>query len=145
MIKPYFALSHTARKIWPADEELFLERLRLMNPDGKKITSLLEEPDSGDPHIERVFGYLTRFTNGLDEGDARTFLKFVTGIEVLDEKTLITIQFNGVTDPERMVPTAHSCGNVLTLTKYFFTYDHFEEIFKKVIKLRVMSFGISFP
>ena len=35
--KPNFALSHIARKIWPADEELFLERLRLMKPDRKKI------------------------------------------------------------------------------------------------------------
>lgn len=131
--KPYFALCHVARKIWPADEDLFLERLRLMKPDGKKITTLLKEPDSSDPHIERVFSFLTRFTNGLDEGDARTFLKFVTGIEVLDENRLITVQFNGVTDPERMVPTAHSCGNVLTLSKYFLAYNHFENIFKKVI------------
>ena len=56
-----------------------------MKPYGKKITTLLKEPDSGDPHIEHVFSFLTRFTNGLDEVDARTFLKFVTGIEVLDE------------------------------------------------------------
>ena len=134
LTKPYFALVHMARDLWPADEEIFEERLKSLRPDGKKLVPLLTDTGfDDDPHAERVFGFLKRFVGGLNEERAKVFLRFVTGIEVFNEHSKISVQFNGVTDIEKMAPTVHPCGNTLTLSKYFFTYIHLEEIFLKVI------------
>ena len=135
IIKPYFALSHLKRKFWPTGEQRFLQWLERLKPNGEKVSLILKTPEDIDldPHVDRVFGFLKRFVAGLNQIRSKTFLRFVTGIEVIEPFTKISVQFNGVTDLEKMAPMVHPCGNNLTISKYFFTYEHLEEIFTRVI------------
>ena len=134
IVKPYFALVHMAQKIWLANEEKFKNQIKKLRPDRKKLVLLLTDTGfDANPHTERVFSYLKRFVGGLNDEKAKVFLRFVTGIEVFNENSKISVQFNGVMDEEKRAPMVHPCGNSLTLSKYFFTYSHLEEIFTRVI------------
>ena len=133
IMKPYFSLVHISRSIWSGDESLFQQRLKALQPDGKKLVEILcQLDDEADPHKERVFDFTKRFLGDLRENKASTFLRFVKGFEMVTDytkKNLNSIQWCHWSGKKWL----QSLWKCLSCLKYFFTYDHFEEILNKVL------------
>ena len=88
IMKPYFSLVHISRSIQSGDESLFQQRLKALQPDGKKLVEILcQLDDEADPHKERVFDFTKRFLGDLRENKASTFLRFVKGFEMVTDYT----------------------------------------------------------
>jgi len=68
IMKPYFFLKHISRKVWPANERIFRERLKkALKPNGQKLLKSITHEDNGNPHEKRVLDYLKRFVVGLND------------------------------------------------------------------------------
>ena len=57
---------------------------------------------------KKVYGYVERYIHSLSVGNAATFMKYVSGAEMM--QTLIFVTFNGNTSREMMILTPHICS-----------------------------------
>ena len=136
MIKPFFNVHFIRRNFLAVTENEFINLMKSRKPDGKRISECLYKLSSGiehSAHEDRVYDFVMRLVRGFSVREAEIFLKFSTGQEVLCEGTRIGVQFNGVTDGEQMVPRACTCGNIVTLSRYFFSYEHLERLIFQLI------------
>lgn len=84
-------------------------------PTNKKVLKLFKDNASNDAE-RATFGYLRKFVKSLNESDLKTFLRFLTGADVLCPTALknIEIMYTKVDGVGRTI-VAHTCGPMLEL------------------------------
>ncbi|XP_068698741.1 uncharacterized protein [Montipora foliosa] len=93
-----------------------------LEPTNKKVLNMLQATPKNN--AERAsLDYLKRFVRGMDQGQLKSFLRYVTGADVLCVPSII-VQFTTVDGLARR-PIAHTCGALLELPA---TYDSFPEL-----------------
>ena len=99
-----------------------LEVYKRVEPTNKKVLNLLNVVPR--TNSERAsLDYLKRFIRGLDQSQLESFLRYVTGSDVICVRS-INIQFSTLDGLARR-PVAHTCGAVLELPS---TYNSFSRI-----------------
>ena len=79
------------------------------------------DDDFAQVHEERVAGYLQMFLTSLSQEDLMVFLCFISGAEIMPAS--IIVEFNGESNEEQMIPTAHTCATSIHLSRFFLTYE----------------------
>lgn len=82
-------------------------------------------------HEERFAGFLQMFLTSLPEVNLMVFLRFVSGAEIMPGS--IIVEFNGESNQEQMIPTAHTCATSIHLSRFFLTYESLATNLKNLI------------
>ena len=101
-------------------------------PTTSGVLSLIETDDNLRPEEDVTFYYLRDFIRGLGEDDLQSFLRFVTGQDILPQKP-IRVMFNRLQGVSRR-PIAHTCRNSLELSLCYETIQEFSREFKAILK-----------
>ena len=100
-------------------------------PTTEKIASMLSA-NCADREEERVFSFLRRYVGSLNQVDAVTFLRWITGSETITVNT-IKVEFHKSSE-EEPYPRAHVCGAILDISsRGYNTYQKFQQIMNSVI------------
>ena len=81
---------------------------------------------------EKVYGYVERYIQSLSVENAATFMKYVSGAEMM--QTLIFVTFNGNTSREMMIPTAHTCSVELEVSRFYFSFEQFKDSMDNILR-----------
>ena len=101
-------------------------------PTLEKIASMLSA-NSADREEKRVFSFLRRYVRTLNQVDAVTFLRWITGSETLTVNTIVQVEFHKSSE-EEPYPRAHVCGAILDISsRGYNTYQKFQQIMNSVI------------
>eukprot|EP00794_Sanderia_malayensis_P021313 gene21313-23386_t len=143
IIKPYYYLQairipieKIASKLFgePTEEE-FTTMLNSLVPTGVEVVSKLKfkysDNDTQYALEERVAGFLQTFLVSLGRNDIMSFVRFVSGCEILPAS--IQVEFNGESNEEMMIPSAHTCSISLHISRYFLTYQSLQSVFKNLL------------
>eukprot|EP00794_Sanderia_malayensis_P007518 gene7518-8351_t len=143
IIKPYYYLQairipieKIASKLFgePTEEE-FTTMLNSLVPAGVEVVSKLKfkysDNDTQYALEERVAGFLQTFLVSLGRNDIMSFVRFVSGCEILPAS--IQVEFNGESNEEMMIPSAHTCSISLHISRYFLTYQSLQSVFKNLL------------
>eukprot|EP00794_Sanderia_malayensis_P004921 gene4921-5568_t len=143
LVKPFFYLQNMRDPIAAAALKLigkpkesdFCHLLQSLMPNGLQVVAKLSLNLSDDAELQalesRVADYLQTFLVSLNQTDAATFLRFVSGSEIL--QATIRVEFNGEINEERMVPKANTCSCSLHISRYFLTFQSLSEIMKRLL------------
>lgn len=145
LVRPFFYLEairapiiETAAKMFgETKEDEFRALLKSLVPTGVEVVSRLRFKYSGDdnqwrvPMEERVADFLQTFLVSLNQRDLLSFVRFVSGCEILPQSILV--EFNSESNEEMMAPSAHTCSVSLHVSRYFLTYQSLESIFKNLL------------
>ena len=115
--------------------KLYQER----KPTPKKVVQLLDASPASDAE-KCCFDHLKRYLKSL-EGNISTFLRFVTGSDILNCST-IKVTFSNLDGLSRR-PVAHTCGPVLELPSTYQSYNELVEEFSFILSDKCsLSFNI---
>ena len=115
----------------------FRAMLQRMVPTGMQVVANLHINYSRDEDgtlkalEERLPDYLQTFLVSLGKDQLTTFIRFVSGCEILPERILV--EFNSEMAEELMIPTAHTCSVSLHLSRYFLTYQSFSSVMQNLL------------
>ena len=141
-VKPYHmlqfirkgALSITS-KFEKCSEQEFLSYIEKQKPKGSDIVKILKPSYSEDLNYkfaeETVVTFLEDFLEDLNHEDASTFMKYVSGCEMMRDN--VRVEFNSETNVEMMVPKAGTCGVSLNLSRFFINQNQFSEIMSNLL------------
>ena len=118
------------------DEDSLKNYLAKLKCTGPNIANIVDPPTfSSDPVMaemeKKVYEYLQRYLQGLCSQKSEDLLRFVTGHEVITGR--ITVEFNGNSNRELMIPKSHTCGMVIELSKFVNSYSNVYRMFKRVL------------
>eukprot|EP00794_Sanderia_malayensis_P007613 gene7613-8453_t len=143
IIKPYYYLQairipieKIASKLFvePTEEE-FTTMLNSLVPTGVEVVSKLKikysDNDMQYALEERVAVFLQTFLVSLGRNDIMSFVRFVSGCEILPAS--IQVEFNGESNEEMMITSAHTCSISLHISRYFLTYQSLQSVFKNLL------------
>ena len=103
------------------DIDMLFEKIR---PTNRKVLDLVRPAVPITNEAEKdALDYLKRFVRGLNQQDLSSFLRFITGSDMICVNK-IPVQFTSLDGFERR-PIAHTCGAVLELPR---TYESFPEL-----------------
>lgn len=89
--------------------------------------------NSADREEERVFSFLRRYVRSLNQVDAVTFLRWITGSETLTVNTIVQVEFHKSSE-EEPYPRAHVCRAILDISsRGYNAYQKFQQIMNSVI------------
>lgn len=100
-------------------------------PTAKKVIKALDAKPTSDAEKESL-SFLKKFIKSLDAVSLKTFLKFVTGSDVMVLQT-ISVSFNSVEGIGR-TPIAHTCGPTLELPSTYQSYNELAEEFTNILR-----------
>lgn len=101
-------------------------------PTTSGVLSLVETDDNLHPEEDMIFYYLRDFIRGLGEDDLLSFLRFVTGQDILPQQP-IRVMFNRLEGISRRL-IAHTCSNLLELSLSYETIQEFSREFKSILR-----------
>ncbi|XP_068690974.1 probable E3 ubiquitin-protein ligase HERC4 [Montipora foliosa] len=101
-------------------------------PTTSGVLSLIETDDNLRPEEDVTFYYLRDFIRGLGEDDLLSFLRFVTGQDILPQQP-IRVMFNRLEGVSRR-PIAHTCSNLLELCLCYEIIQEFLREFKAILR-----------
>ena len=123
------ALSITSKFEQCSDKD-FLSYIEKQKPKGSDIVKILKPSYSENPNYrfaeETVVTFLEDFLEDLNHEDASTFMKYVSGCEMMHGN--VRVEFNSETNVEMMVPKAGTCGVSINLSRFFLNQNQFSEI-----------------
>ena len=103
------------------DIDMLFEKIR---PTNRKVLDLVRPAVSITNEAEKdALYYLKRFVRGLNQQDLSSFLRFITGSDMICVNK-IPVEFTSLDGFERR-PIAHTCGAVPELSR---TYESFPEL-----------------
>ena len=116
-------------------EDVLDDLLRKLKPKGSDICECLHPVFSDNISLrtaeERSFSFLESFIEEMDFTSAAVFMKFVSGCEIRHEE--ITVEFNGETNLELMIPRASTCGVSINISRFFTNQNQFFAIMKNLL------------
>ena len=122
-------------KLSTITETSFIDYIESLKPTGNRILDDIIVRYHDDENIkvyeEVVFGYFKEFLRSMSMEETKLFLKFVTGYEILKEN--VFVEFSGSDHLCMLLPTAHTCSNIIRLSRYFTSQKHFNEMMRKVL------------
>ena len=99
-------------------------------PKGSDIVQTLAPSFSEDFNYkfaeERSLTFLESFLEDLDNAGASTFMKYVSGCEIMQDR--VRVEFNSETNAELMVPRANTCGVSINIFRFFLNQNQFSEV-----------------
>jgi hypothetical protein len=98
---------------------MYLDRM----PSGKQLAKLFDFPDNMNAQQQSAADHLKRYVRNLDEKDAKAFLRFCTGFDII-MCSKIVVAFTSTCGLQRR-PVAHTCSDLLELPS---TYDNFVDL-----------------
>eukprot|EP00111_Clytia_hemisphaerica_P017974 TCONS_00053206-protein len=114
VVKPFHAcaLMRDGAEVISKDFDMLTEEClqgyaKAMRPNGSDIIEKLKPTFDSESQIfkkaeQRCFVFLQNFIEELSQSEASIFMKFVTGMEMMQEK--INVTFNGQDNPQMMLP-----------------------------------------
>ncbi len=116
-------------------ESDFCHLLQSLLLNGLQVVAKLSLNLSDDVELQalesRVADYLQTFLVSLNQTDAATFLRFVSGSETLHET--IRVEFNGEINEANMGLKANTCSCSLQISRYFLTFQLLYQNMKRIL------------
>ena len=128
------ALSITSKFEQCSDKD-FLSYIEKQKPKGSDIVKILNPSYSENPNYrfaeETVVTFLEDFLEDLNHEDASTFMKYVSGCEMM--RGSVRVEFNSETNVELMVPKAGTCGVSISISRFFLNQNQFSGIMSNLL------------
>ena len=124
-----FALLHSRQSFHSREElDLFYNNLK---PTTKTVINLLQGKPNGNNEQE-VFSYLKRYIRGLESGQLKKLLKFLTGSKLIVVESIEVIFIKPLSDFSRR-PIVHTCGPSLDLPSSYNSFCELREEFSNIL------------
>jgi len=101
-----------------------------VKPTNRKVLSMIEADPQNNSERAAV-DFLKRFVRGMDQAQLNSFLRYVTGADVICVPH-ISVQFSTLDGLARR-PIAHTCGSVLELPSTYDTFPELREEFTNIL------------
>lgn len=101
-----------------------------IKPTNRKVISMLKA-DPNNNSERAALDFLKRFVRGMGEAQLSSFMRYVTGADVLCVPQ-ISVQFSALDGFARR-PIAHTCGSLLELPSTYNTYPELREEFSNIL------------
>ncbi|XP_077862693.1 uncharacterized protein LOC144344694 [Saccoglossus kowalevskii] len=109
-------------------------------PNPKKVIKLLQFPDQMNTEEKIVGNHLQRYIREIDGSLLKSFLRFITGSDLMPEDPL-NISFVKLSGICRR-PVAHTCSNLLELPSSYDNYPDFRAEFNTILNAGVWVMDI---
>lgn len=101
-----------------------------VKPTNRKVLSMIEADPQNNSERAAV-DFLKRFVREMDQAQLNSFLRYVTGADVICVPH-ISVQFSTLDGLARR-PIAHTCGSVLELPSTYDTFPELREEFTNIL------------
>ena len=106
------------------------DRYQTVEPTNREVLSMIRADPQNNSERAAVY-FLKRLVRGMDEAQLKSFLRYVTGADVLCVPS-ISVQFLTLDGLARR-PIAHTCGSVLELPSTYNTFPEVREEFNNIL------------
>ena len=121
-------------KVKSEDEMATIEGLsnlyQNVKPTNRNVLSMIQADPQNNSERAAV-DFLKRFVRGMDQAQLNSFLRYVTGVDVICVPH-ISVQFSTLDGLVRR-PIAHTCGSVLELPSTYDTFPELREEFTNIV------------